>query len=163
VIKDVFLPAGGPANLIHLCRTGPAHRTFKSNVDSDLSPSDAGVRAPPGHHVDAIPHGASSRAALSLNHDEVLRVTGFVELTARNCELFRSETSAALNGHSSIEIDLSQTTVMDCAGLGALIALRNCARRRRGVLRLVNPAPAVRRLFDIVRAEQMFEIVNREG
>jgi anti-anti-sigma factor len=90
-------------------------------------------------------------------------VKGFAELTAHNVELFRGETSAALNGHTSIEIDLSDTSVLDCAGLGALIALRNCARRRNGVVRLVRPTPAVRRLLDIVRAEQMFEIVNTGG
>ena len=132
-------------------------------MDSDLRPSDAGVRARPGHRFDAVPHGTSARVALSPDLDEVLRVKGFAELTAHNCELFRAGTNAALNGHTSIEIDLCDTIVMDCAGLGALIALRNCARRRHGVLRLVNPAPAVRRLLEIVRAEQMFEIVETVG
>jgi anti-anti-sigma factor len=100
---------------------------------------------------------------LSLDPDQVLRVKGFPELTAYNCELFRTGISAALNGHVSIEIDLSRTTVMDCSGLGALIALRNCTRRRNGVVRLVSPSPAVRRLFEIMRSEQMFEIVYPAG
>ncbi|MCL4180135.1 MAG: STAS domain-containing protein [Verrucomicrobia bacterium] len=84
-------------------------------------------------------------------------------MTAHNCELFLAGTHAALNGHTSIEIDLSDTMVMDCSGLGALIALRSCARRRNGVVRLVSPIPAVRRLLEIVRAEQMFEIVQTVG
>jgi anti-anti-sigma factor len=87
-------------------------------------------------------------------------VNGCSELTASNCEWFRAGTHAALNGHTSIEIDLSETLVMDCSGLGALIALRNCVRRRNGVVRLVSPIPAVRRLLEIVRAEQLFEIVQ---
>jgi anti-anti-sigma factor len=82
---------------------------------------------------------------------------------AHHGERFRKETSAALNGHTSIEIDLSGTTFMDCSGLSALIALRKCTRGRNGVLRLVNPAQAVRCLFEIVRAEQMFEIVETVG
>jgi anti-anti-sigma regulatory factor len=49
---------------------------------------------------------------------------------------------------------------MDCAGLGALIALRNLARARNGAVRLLNPTPTVQRLFDVVRAEEIFEIVN---
>ena len=48
---------------------------------------------------------------------------------------------------------------MDCTGLGALIALRKLARARNGGVRLVNPAPIVQRLFDEVRAGQIFEIV----
>jgi anti-anti-sigma regulatory factor len=49
---------------------------------------------------------------------------------------------------------------MNCTGLGALIALRNLARARNGGVRLLNPAPIVQRLFDVVRAGEIFEIVN---
>jgi len=49
---------------------------------------------------------------------------------------------------------------MDCAGLGTLIALRNCTRGRNGAMRVVDPTPPVRQLFDVVRAGDMFEIVN---
>ena len=91
---------------------------------------------------------------------KVLTVGGFAELTAANNELFRKEVCTALNGHTSIEIDLSRTTFMDCAGLGTLIALRNCTRGRNGAMRVVDPTPPVRQLFDVVRAGDMFEIVN---
>jgi anti-anti-sigma factor len=119
--------------------------------------------ARPGHRVDADPHGAAAQLKRNPDTDEVLRVKGFAKLTAHNCEVFRAGTHAALNGHASIEIDLSDTIVMDCSGLGALIALRNCASRRNGVVRLMSPIPAVRRLIEIVRAEQMFEIVDTVG
>jgi anti-anti-sigma factor len=115
------------------------------------------------HRVDSLSQGSAARLALSPDSDGVLRVKGCVELTACNGEQFRRQTNAALNGHTSIEIDLSDTIVMDCSGLGALIALRNCARRRNGVVRLMSPIPAVRRLLEIVRAEQMFEIVHTVG
>ena len=92
--------------------------------------------------------------------DGVLTVGGFAELTAANSELFGKQIRTALNGHTTIEIDLSQTTLMDCAGLRALTALRKYSRGRNGTMRLLNPAPGVRQLFDVVRAEQMFEIVN---
>jgi anti-anti-sigma factor len=90
----------------------------------------------------------------------VLTVGGFAQLTAANNESFGKQMRTALNGHTTIEIDLSRTTFMDCAGLGALTALRKFARGHNGVMRLVNPTPAVQQLFEVVRAEQMFEIVN---
>jgi anti-anti-sigma factor len=92
--------------------------------------------------------------------DGVLRVMGAAELTAANGERFRKQVRAALNGHTSVEIDLSQTTSIDCAGLGALIAIRNQTRLRNGVVRLVNPTTAVQQLLDLMRAEQIFEIAN---
>ena len=92
--------------------------------------------------------------------EEFLTVGGVEELTAANQDLFRKRICTALNGHTTIEIDLSQTTFMDCAGMGALIALRKQARDRNGVVRLVNPTPLVRQLFDVVRAEGIFEIVD---
>jgi anti-anti-sigma factor len=92
--------------------------------------------------------------------EEVLRVGGFAELTAANSDRVEKKIRADLNGHTTIEIDLSRTTVMDCTGLGALIALRNLTRARNGGVRLLNPTPTVQRFLDLVRAEEIFEIVN---
>ena len=91
---------------------------------------------------------------------EVLTVMGFAELTAANSNLFRKQVCAALNGHAAIEIDLSRTTFVDCAGLVALTALRNFAHGRNGAIRLVNPTPPVQQMLGIVRAGYMFEIVH---
>jgi anti-anti-sigma factor len=163
VIEDVLSQAGGPANRVLPSQTGPIPGTLETNDDSGLRLPYPGVMARPGHRVDAVPQGSTARLALLPDPDKVLRVNGFTELTAQNCKLFLAGTHAALNGHTSIEIDLSNTVVMDCSGLGALIALRNCAHRRNGVVRLVSPIPAVRRLLEIMRAEQMFEIVRTVG
>jgi anti-anti-sigma factor len=92
--------------------------------------------------------------------NEVLTVEGFAELTAANHYLFRNQLCTHLNGHTTIEIDLSRTTVIDCTGLGALIASRNLARARNGAVRLVNPTPTVQRLLELVRAGHLFEIVH---
>ena len=89
-----------------------------------------------------------------------LKGRGFAELTAANSDRVEREIRAGLNGHTTIEIDLSRTTFMDCTGLGALIALRNLAHARNGGVRLLNPTPTVQRFLDLVCAGEIFEIVN---
>ena len=91
---------------------------------------------------------------------EVLKVVGFAELTAANSHQFRKKVCAALNGQTVVEIDLSQTTFIDSAGLGALFAVHILTRRRNGVVRLVNPTPPVQQVLDLVRAGHIFEIVH---
>jgi anti-anti-sigma factor len=93
----------------------------------------------------------------------VLKVRGFVELTAAHGRRFRNQVLAALDGQTVIEIDLSPTTVIDCAGVGALFAIRNLTPQRKGVVRLMNPRPRVQQLLELVRAEQAFEIVKSQN
>ena len=83
-------------------------------------------------------------------------------MTAANRKLFRRKVCTALNGHTvaEVDIDLSQTTFMDFAGLGALIAVRNLTTGRNGVVRLMYPTSPVQQLLDLVRAGQVFEIVS---
>ena len=103
---------------------------------------------------------ADSRANGVAPVEHVLRVRGLREITAANCHLFRKTVSAALDGHTEIEIDLSQTMSVDCAGLGTLIAVRNLIRSRNGIVRLMNPNPSVQQLLHLMRAGQAFEIMN---
>jgi anti-anti-sigma factor len=91
---------------------------------------------------------------------QVLRVMGFAEMTAAHCSLFRKTVCAGLDEQTEIEIDLCQTTSIDCAGLGALIAVRNLIRGRNGVVRLMNPTQPMQQLLGLMRAEQIFEIVD---
>jgi anti-anti-sigma factor len=93
---------------------------------------------------------------------EVLRVVGPAALNAANCRQVRKQVCAALNGHSVIEVDLSQTEFIDCAGLGALVAVRNQTRGGKGVVRLLNPTASVQQLLDFMRAGRVFEIVHSE-
>jgi anti-anti-sigma factor len=90
----------------------------------------------------------------------ILRVAGFAEMTAANGNLFRKKACAAWNGHTDVEIDLSETTFIDCAGLGALIAVRNLTQEHHGVARIMNPTSSVRRMLDLTSTGQLFAIVN---
>ena len=99
-----------------------------------------------------------ARPATGCVTSQVLAVQGYPELTAATCKAFRTEVCAALKGQTEVEIDLSATTVIDCAGLGALLAIRNAIRGQGGVVRLLNPTAQVQQLLKLTRAAQMFEI-----
>ena len=92
--------------------------------------------------------------------EKVLRVRGLRKMTAANCNMLRKTVCAALDEQTEIEIDLSQTTFIDCAGLGTLIAVRNLIRGRNGIVRLMNPSSSVQQLLNLMRAGQAFEIVG---
>ena len=95
---------------------------------------------------------------------ETVNVSELDELDAASGRQFQSAVKALLPaGFESIEIDLSRLSFIDCAGLGALIALRNSARKRNAEakVRLLNPSPRVQRMFEITRADKLFPIKKR--
>jgi len=94
------------------------------------------------------------------NREKVLSVAGTRVLTTATARKFRERVFAALNGHDVIEVDLSGTTFLDCGGLGALIALRNATRDRKGRMRLLNPTPPVEQVLNLLEAQRVFEIVT---
>ena|SRR5437870_5681658 len=95
---------------------------------------------------------------------ETLNVSELEELAAANSSSFRTRITSALPAAvRNIEIDLSQTAFVDCGGVGALVAMRNCARRHNSdvAVRLLNPKPPVRRIFDLTGMEGVFSIEDR--
>ena len=92
---------------------------------------------------------------------ETLNVSELNELDVANAPRFQSAVRAVLPV-ASIDIDLSQVSFIDCGGVGALIALRNCARSRNATatIRLLNPSPRVRRMFQLTRVDKLFSIKN---
>src|SRR5690349_813695 len=82
--------------------------------------------------------------------DRVLSVAAAKVLTTATSSKFRERVIAALNAYDVIEVDLSETTFMDCGGLGALIALRNATRHRNGRMRLLNPTPPVEQVLTLL-------------
>jgi len=95
-----------------------------------------------------------------LRDGETLSISGISELDAASCRLFKSRLKAALPGNiRRIDIDLSRTR-MDCGGVGALVALRNCARKQNGevAIHLLNPTLAVQRLFRLTCMDRLFPI-----
>lgn len=96
---------------------------------------------------------------------ETLDVTEIQQLGAANAGVFESAIFAALSsGPHRIDIDLSETGFVDCGGVGALVAVRNCARRRNAdaTIRLLNPAVLARRLLKLTRMDCSFSITVTE-
>jgi anti-anti-sigma factor len=108
----------------------------------------------------AVENDISIRKPHVPTSEQVLKVVGFEGMTAANCHLFRKTACAAWTGHTDVEIDLSETTSIDCAGIGALIAVRNLTVEHNGVARLMNPTSTVQQMLDLTRTGHLFEIVN---
>ena len=93
---------------------------------------------------------------------ETLRISEVKELGAVNSDAFRDQARAAMgDSQKNIEINLSQTSLLDSFGLGALIALHKTVCSRNGKIRLLNPTLPVRRILDLTRMHRLFEIVDR--
>ncbi|GEM_PF-632279 len=89
----------------------------------------------------------------------VLHVSGVKELSSANSTGFRDDVHAELRlRHQNIELDLSEIRFMDSQGLGTLIGLQNRLAKRQGVLKVLNPAPQARKIFELTRMGRVFEI-----
>ena len=94
----------------------------------------------------------------------VLHVSGVTELTAVNSVGFRENVQAELRlRHQNIELDLSEIQFMDSQGLGALIAIQNRLAKRKGGLKVLNPTPQARKIFELTRMGRVFQILPTQG
>lgn len=97
-----------------------------------------------------------------------LNVSGVRELSAANARLFRNEVCARLAPElHHVDIDLSQTGLVDSCGLGALVSLYKAANDQSNnggvTVRLINPQPPVQQVFELTRMHRLFEIVAARG
>jgi anti-anti-sigma factor len=96
--------------------------------------------------------------------NRTLSFSGLGELGAANAHSFRIEACAALEPDLEIiDIDLSQTTLVDSCGLGALVSLYKAANQQSAsggvVFRLIHPLPSVQQVLELTRMHHLFEIV----
>lgn len=89
---------------------------------------------------------------------------GLRDLSAARVRDFRNEVGAAIAPDlERIEVDLSAVDCVDCSGVGVLVSLYQTANEinlNGGVtLRLLNPQPPVRQMFELTRTQHLFEIV----
>jgi anti-anti-sigma factor len=96
---------------------------------------------------------------------EDLKASHILELSAVNCEQIGAELSGRLIPSARrITIDLSDTRFLDCAGLNTLVRFRNrvTALAAGAVVRVLNPGPAVRRLFTVMGLDSVFAISDAD-
>lgn len=94
-------------------------------------------------------------------HGDHLNVSEIGELATATANSFRSELSAALlDGVKQIDLDLSQTTFVDCGGLGALVAIRKKAGNGTATIRLLNPPKPLQHIVNMMKMDDVFPIEN---
>ena len=92
---------------------------------------------------------------------ETLRISGVKELGTANSNEVRDRARAALTpGQKNIDIDLSETKLLDSSGLGMLISLHKTTCSRQGTVRILNPTPGVLQILELTRLHRIFEIVK---
>ena len=88
-----------------------------------------------------------------------LNVSEIGELATATANSFRSELSAALSdGVRQIDLDLSQTTFVDCGGLGALVAIRKKAGNGTATIRLLNAPKPLQHIVNMMKMGDIFPI-----
>jgi len=79
----------------------------------------------------------------------VLRFKARAELTHSALELEELRREVLEQNDSRVIIDLSRVTRIDSAGLGQLMSCYSHLIKNRGVLKMINPAPEIRKLLDM--------------
>jgi anti-sigma B factor antagonist len=88
--------------------------------------------------------------------DDIVLVTLSGELDIYTVPSFRQDLDRYDPGETQLVIDLSDVTLLDSSGLGALVSLLNRARSGQGRLGLVCPHRHLRRVFEITGLRRAF-------
>jgi anti-anti-sigma factor len=92
-------------------------------------------------------------------HGDTLNVSEIRELGTATANSFQSQVSAALSDAvKQIDFDLSQTTFVDCGGLGALVAIKKKACNGHGAttIRLLNPPKPLQHIVTVMKMNDVF-------
>jgi anti-anti-sigma factor len=92
-------------------------------------------------------------------HGDTLNVSEIEELATATANSFQSQLTAALSDTvKHINLDLSQTSFVDCGGLGALIAIRKRASNGTATIRLLNPPKRLQHMVNVMKMSDVFPI-----
>ena len=98
-------------------------------------------------------------------HGDTVNVSEIRELGTATANSFQSALSAALpDSVKYIDLDLSQTTFVDCGGLGALVAIRKRASNGHGptIIRLLNPPEPLQQIVSMMKMGDFFPMAMAE-
>lgn len=88
--------------------------------------------------------------------DDLTLVTLGGELDIYTVASFRQDLESVDPASSPLVIDLSDVTLLDSSGLGALVSLLNRARAGEGRMGLICPHRRLRRIFEITGLRRAF-------
>lgn len=88
--------------------------------------------------------------------DDLVIVTLEGELDIYTVGAFRQETERFDPAKLQLVVDLTNVTLLDSSGLGALVSLLNRARTGEGMLGIVCPQRHLRRVFEITGLRRAF-------
>jgi anti-anti-sigma factor len=115
-------------------------------------PGDRGATAPPVHSIvradDGVPEGSV-----------LLVLAGELDLAAAP-ELRRHLDEPAQGGVRRVVLDLADVQFMDSSMLKELLRANHELREAGATLVLAAPQPPVRRLFELTRTSELFEIAD---
>jgi anti-sigma B factor antagonist len=78
-----------------------------------------------------------------------------------NSPQFKEEVYRKLSeDHKNVILDFSDVEFIDSSGIGSIISILKAVNQRKGILRILNPRSEVRRIFNMVRMDQLVPIVN---
>jgi anti-sigma B factor antagonist len=79
-------------------------------------------------------------------------------LETENVGAFRTAVAPIMDQSDQVVLDLSEVAFMDSTGLGAMLSCLRSMKAKGGTLRVCNLTPEVRRLFDMVMMDRVFDI-----
>jgi anti-sigma B factor antagonist len=92
----------------------------------------------------------------------VVQVGGEVDLAT--CPQLQAALAELVDrGFHQLIVDLEQVSFLDCAGIGVLVDARRRVQEHGGSLRLVGPAPLVRRVLEVTGMTAVFPIDGSHG
>jgi anti-sigma B factor antagonist len=92
----------------------------------------------------------------------VLRFKADAELTHSAQELDQLRKEVLEQSDSKVIIDLSRVTRIDSAGLGQLMSCYSHLVKNRGAMKMMNPAPEIRKLLDMTGLSTLIPTFNDE-
>ncbi len=81
-------------------------------------------------------------------------------LDASNTHYIQKSLSEEAEKEGRVVMDLSSLEFLDSSGLGAIISLLRRVKKNDGDMKLVCPADKIRRVFELTRADRMFDIYD---
>jgi anti-sigma B factor antagonist len=72
-------------------------------------------------------------------------------------------TDLLAQGQTQLLIDMASVSYMDSTGVGELVSAFITTRNHHGSLKLLNPSPRLRELFEVAKLETVFEMFDDES